>query len=86
MAQKLTPPDLKQCQALIPNGNTFMTLGGRPGHERCENKPVWLATEKRAAEDGLVGSMTLCENCKEVFLKQMGDDYAILTKLEGNTD
>ena len=45
---KLTPPDPKQCQAMKPNLYTFMTLGGRPGHDRCTNKPVWIATEKKA--------------------------------------
>jgi len=40
------PVDLKQCQAEVPNGNTFMTLGGRPGRERCKNKPTVVVTEK----------------------------------------
>ena len=49
---ELTPPDLGQCQAIKPNGHTFMTLGGRPGMERCKSKPVWLATENHPGAPG----------------------------------
>jgi len=80
---KMVPPDTDQCQSLKPNGHTFMTLEGRPGYVRCTNKPVWIATEKKAnPKDGMVGSMSLCDECKEVFLKQMGKDYAVLSKIE----
>lgn len=71
MAKGLTPPDPKQCQAEVPNGNSFMTLGGRPGRERCTNKPLWIATEKVPGADGLTGSMSLCQRCREQMEKQM---------------
>ena len=66
----LTPPDLKQCQAEKPNGYSFMTLGGRPGRERCASAPSVLATEADPGEDGLRGSMSLCAECFNAFQKQ----------------
>lgn len=80
MAEELTPPDLKQCQAEKPNGNSFMTLGGRPGMERCKNKPKWIATEKKPGPDGLTGSMSLCAGCRKVMEKQM-PNYANFEKI-----
>ena len=67
------PPDVHLCQALKPNGNTFMTLCGVPGYERCDNKPLFIATKKNADKDGHVGSMSLCEECRIVCEKQMPD-------------
>lgn len=67
----LIPPDTNQCQAEVPNGYTFMTLGGRPGRDRCRNKPTMIATEVKPGEDGRIGSMSLCDRCFEVFQKQM---------------
>jgi hypothetical protein len=81
MTVKLTPPDLKQCQADVP-GNGPFTIGGEIGNPRngyrirCKNKPTVIATEKRVAADGLQGSMSLCESCRAAFLKQLGPDYA----------
>jgi len=74
----LTPPDKKRCQAEVPNGNSFMTLGGRPGRVRCSNVPAFIAKEKRAGKDGRKGSMSLCEECSKVFSAQMGPNYADL--------
>ena len=66
------PPDLKQCQTEIPNGNTFMTLGGVVGRTRCGNGAVYLVIENGPSEKaGLIGSMTMCRECKNVFLTQM---------------
>lgn len=75
-AEKLIPPDLKQCQAEKPNGCTFMTLGGRPGMVRCENKPVTIATEVVPGKDGQRGRMSLCSECWGVMIKQLGAHYA----------
>lgn len=61
----MLPVDPKRCQALVPNGYNFMTLGGVPGLKRCTNEPTWIATEKVAQEDGR-GSMSLCDSCKTV--------------------
>ncbi len=70
---KLTPPDRKQCQAMKPNGNTFMTLGGVPGRVRCR-KPAWciIYELKPNPKDGQKGSMSLCKECLQVFYQQEG--------------
>ncbi len=77
----LIPADHRQCQAEKPNGYNFMTLGGRPGLERCRNKPVVIAIENQPGPDGLIGSMSLCEECKAVFLRQYGDQFAKLQEI-----
>jgi hypothetical protein len=76
---KLTPPDLEQCQADRPNGYTFMTLGGRPGLERCKYKPTIIVKELKPGEDGQCGSMALCWHCFIQFKLQAqpkDGDYA----------
>lgn len=76
-APKLTPPDKKQCQAMKPNGNTFMTFGGVPSLVRCKNKPTVILTERKPnPKDGQRGSMSLCNDCRDVLLKQLGEDFA----------
>lgn len=37
---------------------------------RCENKPTWIATEKKPDAGGQVGSMSLCDDCLEVMVNQ----------------
>jgi hypothetical protein len=69
---ELTPPDLEQCQAIKPNGVTFMTLGGKREMIRCPEKAAIIATEVKPGKDGLIGSMSLCASCLEVFQKQKG--------------
>lgn len=66
----LTPPDPKRCQAEVPNGHTFMSLGGRPGRVRCARTPVVVSTERGPGEDGEVGAMSLCLRCLSVLSKQ----------------
>jgi hypothetical protein len=78
----LTPPDKERCQADVPNGNSFMTLGGRPGRVRCSNIPVVIAKENKAGEDGRKGSMSLCEGCSQVFIGKMGVTYATMTPIK----
>ena len=78
---KLIPPDPQRCQAEIPNGHTFMTLGGVPGLVRCSAKPSVIVTEREAGPDGQRGSMSLCPKCLEVLLKQAGPDYATISNL-----
>ena len=80
--KKLTPPDLKQCQAEKPNGNSFMTLGGSPGLERCTAKPSVIVTERKPGLDGLKGSMALCDECLAVLRKQLGENYATVQPIE----
>jgi len=79
---KLIPADRKQCQAEKPNGHSFMTLGGVPGHVRCKNKPVVIAKEIKPGADGQRGSMSLCEDCKKVFLSKFGEGFAKLTPIK----
>ncbi len=69
---KLTPPDLKRCQAEKPNGHSFMTLGGNlGGRERCDARPTVIATEIKPGKDGQIGSMSLCDDCADVLQTQM---------------
>lgn len=63
---KLTPPDLKRCQAEWLEGS-FMTFGPRQ-MERCENPPTVIATEKLPGPDGQCGAMSLCPACLTKFL------------------
>jgi hypothetical protein len=74
--------DVIRCQAEKPNGCTFMTLGGKPGLIRCKNKPKYIAIEKtmKIKDDDFQGAMSMCINCKDVFITQMASrlhDYAI---------
>jgi hypothetical protein len=69
---EMLPIDVEQCQALVPNGNTFMTFGGKPGLVRCKAKPTWIAIEKVVdSKDGERGGMSLCDTCKAVCEKQL---------------
>lgn len=68
----LVPPDRNRCQAEITSYHPFVMGGQVHRTERCTNKPVLLVKEKEAGSDGLRGSMTLCQSCYAVFLKQPG--------------
>jgi hypothetical protein len=80
-AKPLIPPDRVRCQAEKPNGHSFMTLGGRPGLERCSAKPSWIAKEVHPGKDGRKGSMALCTDCRGVMERQM-PGYATFTKIK----
>ena len=67
---RLIAPDIAQCEAKVPNGVTAFTLGGAPGRVRCPNKPMVILTENKPGSDGLHGSMTVCEQCLDVFKLQ----------------
>lgn len=68
----LIPADPKRCQAEVPNGHSFMTLGGRPGGRvRCDNIPSVIVVEQVPGADGKCGSMSLCASCLAVFRRQM---------------
>jgi len=67
---KLTPPDRNRCQAEKPSGHSFMTLGGRPGLQRCFGKPTTIITEAEPGRDGLRGSVSLCDSCLAVARRQ----------------
>ena len=85
-AVKLTPPDLKQCQAnhlegAWPDAAHFMVIGPRR-LVRCTEKAMFVVTEKRPGKDGVIGSMSLCNKCLARFLDQMGGDFADVKAIE----
>ena len=56
---------------------------GRPYYKQCENKPTWIATEKKPNKmDGLIGSMSLCDKCKDVLIRIKGKHYAKLEPIK----
>lgn len=77
----LTPPDFSRCQAEKP-GNGPFTMGGEIGDPRngyrvrCRETSTVVATEKNPGKDGRRGSMSLCDSCRSVLVKQLGEDYA----------
>lgn len=71
----MIPIDKDRCQAEKPNGANAMTLGGRPEMIRCENKPTVIISETKPGNDGLKGSMTLCDECLAVAEKQLPKSY-----------
>lgn len=82
----LIPADPKRCQAEVPNGHSFMTLGGRPGGRvRCSNVPAVIVTEQVPGADGKCGSMSLCESCHVVFKRQMPNANVAVRKLAQRT-
>lgn len=77
------PPDEEVCQAMIPTGHSFMTLGGNPyARRRCTNRPSVIATENKPGSDGFIGSMSLCAECLTVFKRQMPEDFATIKNIE----
>lgn len=79
----LIPPDLLQCQAKVPNGTNFMTLGGNiGGRVRCKNAPKFVIYEVVPGADGLYGSMSLCQSCLDVFKQITGSSYATNYRVE----
>lgn len=78
----LIPVDVDRCQAMKPNGANFMTFGGVSRMVRCDNKPLYIATEKVAGSDGLKGSMSVCQTCMTQFMKQGMGDKADIESIE----
>lgn len=76
----LTPPDFHQRQVIF-HTRTPLALGGTHRSSRCEERPVYLAVEN-APTDGLTGSMTLCEECKDHPHRKLGRDYATLYRIK----
>ena len=69
--KELTPPDMEQCQVDVPNGHSFMTMGGKYGGKvRCEKKPIYIVEDKIPGKDGLCGSMSMCPECFLQFMAQ----------------
>lgn len=70
VSKDLTPADLTRCQA-EELGGSFMTFGPRPWI-RCKSEPCWIAIENFPGHDCKVGSMSLCQPCKERCEKEQG--------------
>lgn len=68
----IEPLDVSRCQAEVPNGASFMTLGGVPRLVRCTETPSIILVEREPGADGDHGAMTLCASCYAVFKKQAG--------------
>ena len=71
--EELIPVDMPRCQAERRKSNPF-SLGVTP-FERCPNKPVWVATERKKV-NGVCGSMSLCEECATKMKEKMGVQFA----------
>ena len=83
MKDKLVPVDTKRCQAEITSYNAWILGGSCHQTARCEEKPVFVVTEKAPnPKDGLTGSMSLCPHCYTKFLEKLGTDYATLGTIE----
>lgn len=75
--KKIAPLDVDRCQTEVPNGASFMTLGGVPGLVRCSNQPEFVLVEREPGEDGQNGAMTVCASCFDVFKKSMGNKVKV---------
>jgi len=54
-----------------------MTFGDTPRLVRCSNTPIVIATEREVThEDQRKGSMSLCPECMNKFIGQLGQDFA----------
>lgn len=78
------PPDEKQCQSESREYNPWR-LGGRVYGEfkRCENRATVIAT---ACDPKDGGSMSLCEDCRSVFVENQGDDFARFRPVAGTVE
>lgn len=77
---KLIPPDLKQCQAVVPNPKYApFSIGQNAVYAnrtlRCTNLPTVVTRENKADEYGLRGRMALCDACLAVAREQLGADF-----------
>jgi hypothetical protein len=77
----MIPIDKERCQAEKPNGQNFMTLGGKHRMIRCENKPTVITTETNVGSDGLKGSMTMCDDCLKVAEKQLPKGFFDIVRM-----
>jgi len=68
---KLTPPDLKQCQTLRSNGNSFLSFGGVVGRVRCKGRAAWIAIEPPRDDGAPRGSMSVCHACQPKCARSM---------------
>ena len=79
----LIPPDLTRCQVDVPNGDSFMTIGGKlGGRVRCSNVPRYIVYEIVAGDDGRFGSMSMCQSCIEKFTEMFGNKVETNYRIE----
>lgn len=65
------PVDPNQCMALLPVRHTAFSFGPPPKTQpRCTNVPKYVVNEIVKGEDGEYGAMSLCPDCKDVFMMQ----------------
>lgn len=68
----IDPVDPTQCQALLPSRHSAFSLGPPPKErQRCTNRPTYIVNEIEKGKDGEYGAMSLCVDCKNVFITQM---------------
>jgi hypothetical protein len=81
-SRKTEKPDFERCQA-FPNMLSWssFSLGPRPSPVRCEGKPSRLMVENHRRDDGLIGSMTVCDECFALFRKHASPSFAKVYKL-----
>ncbi len=77
----LIPPDHNCCDTYEHNGYNFMTLGGRPAMERCKRLPRYIGTEAKPGPDGLIGSMSFCEEHAFAAVKQLGEGFTVFVPI-----
>lgn len=76
MATKLEPADHSRCQAEITTYRPFVMGGPTSQTKRCDNQPVFIATENQPGDDGQRGEMSLCLPCSEEAHKHMPAGFA----------
>ena len=78
----LEPVDTEQCQTEKQSYNAFIMGGSCYTTVRCEEKPVFVATEKKPDEHGQTGAMSLCAKHFLIFRGQLPDheeNYVVQT-------
>lgn len=67
--------DHARCQADVKSAYKPFILGGDVGGKwgRCDAKPAWYAREVVAGKDGRKGAMSLCDDCKPICEKMVGE-------------
>ena len=74
-------PDLARCQTETIAYNAFVMGGPTKQVERCPNKPTWVGTEVTPDKKGRRGQMSMCDDCRDIFLKDGPPGYATFEAL-----
>jgi len=69
----IEPVDPRRCQAEWTQYNAFVMGGNVYQRRRCENPAAWVVTETEPDERGERGAMSLCDECKQRCIEEMGD-------------